>query len=109
MIMGVEEMQKMSQQGVEMYAKAFGDLGKTWQTLAAEMNDYTKRSFDEGAATMEKLLSAKSLEQAVEIQSGYAKRVYEDYMAQMTKLNALYADMAKDAYKPLEKALSGLR
>jgi phasin family protein len=105
----MEVVQKLSQQGVEAYTKAFGEYGKSWQSLAAEVTDYTKRSFEDGAQTMEKLLAAKSLEQAFEIQSGYAKRVYEDYVAQMTKLSGLYTDIAKDAYKPLEKAMGGLR
>jgi hypothetical protein len=79
------------------------------QTLTAEMTDYTKRSFEEGTATFEKLLSAKSMEQAFEIQSGFAKRAYDSYMHQMSKMGSLYAEMAKEAYKPMEKALSGTR
>ena len=52
----------------------FGEWSKGWQAIAVEMTDYTKRSFEEGTATFEKLLSAKSMEQAMEIQSGYARR-----------------------------------
>ena len=69
------------------------------------MSDYAKRSFEEGTAAFEKLLSAKSMDQAVEIQTSYAKRSYDEYMAQMSKVGALYADFAKDAFKPFEKML----
>jgi hypothetical protein len=58
---------------------------------------------------MEKLLAAKSFEQAVEIQTGYAKRAYDEYMHQVSKLGGLYADIAKEAYKPVEKALQSVR
>ena len=60
-------------------------------------------------ATVEKLLSAKSFEQAVEIQTGYAKRAYDEYMHQMSKIGGLYAGLAKEAYKPVEKALQSVR
>ena len=99
----------MSHASVDAAVKVFGEWNKGWQAIAAEMTDYTKRSFEEGTATMEKLLSAKSFEQAVEIQTGYAKRAYDEYMHQMSKIGGLYADLAKEAYKPVEKALQSVR
>ena len=100
MIKNIEDMQKLGQVNVDSYMKGFGEIGKTWQTLATEMTDYTKRSFEEGTAAFEKLLTAKSLEQAVEIQTSYAKRAYDEYMQQMSKFGSFYTDFAKDAYKP---------
>jgi hypothetical protein len=109
MIKNFEGFQKLGQQNVDVAMKMFGEWSRGWQTIAAEMTDYTKRSFEEGTATVEKLLSAKSFEQAVEIQTGYAKRAYDDYMHQVSKIGGLYADLAKEAYKPVEKALQGAR
>lgn len=105
MIKNFEDMQKLSQTNVDSAMRMFGEWNKNWQAIAAEMSDYTKRSFEEGTATMEKLMSSKSVEQAVEIQSSYAKRAYDDYMQQVTKLGGMYANMAKEAYKPVEKIL----
>ena len=109
MIKNIEDLQKLGQVNVDSYMKGFGEWNKSWQTLAAEMTDYSKRSFEEGTATVEKLLSAKSFEQAVEIQTGYAKRAYDEYMHQMSKIGGLYAELAKEAYKPVEKALQSVR
>ena len=106
MIKGLEDVQKLSQVNAESYMKGFGELNKGWQTLAAEMSDYTKRTFEEGTAVVEKLLSAKSLDQAMEIHTSFAKRSYDEYMAQMTKVGTIYADIAKEAFKPFEKVFS---
>jgi hypothetical protein len=54
-------------------------------------------------------MGAKSLEQAVEIQSNYAKRCYDDYMQQMSKIGSMYADLAKEAAKPMERFMQGSR
>jgi hypothetical protein len=105
MIKNFEDFQKLGQQNVDTAMKLMGEWSKGWQAIAAEMTDYTKRSFEEGTATVEKLLSAKSFEQAVEIQTGYAKRAYDDYMHQVSKIGGLYAELAKEAYRPVEKAL----
>ena len=54
----------------------------------------------------EQLVGAKSIEQAIEIQSQYAKKAYDTYIAEMSKLGEMYVGLAKDAYKPVEAALS---
>ena len=109
MIKNFDDFQKLGQQNVDTAMKMFGEWSKGWQAIAAEMTDYTKRSFEEGTSTVEKLMTAKSFEQAVEIQTGYAKRAYDDYMHQVSKLGGLYAELAKEAYKPVEKVLQSAR
>lgn len=103
MINGFPDFQKFGQTNVDTALKLFGDWNKGWQAIAAEMTDYSKRAFDDGTATFEKLAAAKSLEQAFEIQSSFAKKAYEDYVQQMTKIGGMYTSLAKDAYKPVEK------
>ena len=103
------DMQKLGQANVDAAMKLMGEWGKSWQAIAAEMTDYTKRSFEDGSQTLEKLMSAKTVEQAFEIQSSYAKRAYEDYMHQMSKVGGMYAELAKEAYRPLEKAMQAGR
>jgi hypothetical protein len=109
MIKPFDDMQKLSQTNVDTAMKLFGEWNKGWQAIAAEMSDYTKRSFEEGTAAFEKLIGAKSVEQAVEIQTNYAKRAYDEYMHQMSKIGGMYASLAKEAYKPVERALQNTR
>jgi hypothetical protein len=109
MIKNFDDIQKLSQTNVDTAMKMFGEWNKNWQALAAEMGDYTKRSFEEGTATFEKLIAAKSLEQAMEIQTSYAKRAYEDYMQQMNKIGGMYQGFAKEAMKPAEKLMQSVR
>lgn len=74
---------------------AWSDLGRNWQAVATEMTEYSKRAFQDGTATMEKLMAAKSVEQAFEIQTSYAKRSYEEYVQEMTRLSNLAMTFAK--------------
>jgi hypothetical protein len=104
-----DDFQKIGQTNMDSALKVFGEWNKGWQAIASEMGDYTKRSFEDGSATFEKLMGAKSLEQAIEIQSTYAKRCYDDYMQQMSKLGAMYADLAKEAAKPMERLMQAQR
>ncbi|MFM9939137.1 MAG: phasin family protein [Hyphomicrobiaceae bacterium] len=99
-----EDFQKLGQGNVDSLMKLFGEWNKGWQAITAEMTDYTKRSFEDGAQTVEKLMTAKSMEQALEIQTNFAKRSYEDYMQQLSKIGSMYAEFAKEAYRPMETA-----
>ena len=98
----VDDMQKLAKENAENAQKAFGTLSKGLQTIATEMADYSKKSFEEGSALLEQLSGAKSLDKVVEIQSDYAKKVYEGLVAQSTKIGELYTDLAKDIAKPFE-------
>lgn len=106
MLKNFEEFQKFGQNHVDTTLKQFGTVSKGLQAIAAEYTDYSKKSFEEGNAALEKLFGAKSLDKAIEIQSAYAKTAYEGFVAQATKLGELYTDLAKESYKPLEGVLA---
>jgi phasin family protein len=106
MLKNVDEMQKVGKDNVEAAMKAFGATSKGFQAIAAEVTNYSKKSFEDGTAAVERLLGAKTVEKAIEIQSEYAKTAYEGFVAQATKLGELYADLAKEAYKPFEGYLA---
>ena len=109
MINNVQDLQKFGQINAEGTMKAVTDWQKSLQTIATEMASYSKRSMEDGAKTMEKLMGVKSLDQAVEIQTSFAKRAYEDYMGQMNKIGTMYTDFAKEAYKPVATAMQQTR
>jgi hypothetical protein len=102
MINGFEDFQKIGKDNMDYAMKSFGSFSTSLQSLAVEMADYSKKSYEDSAATFEKLMAAKSLDKAVEIQTDYVKSAYEGFVAQATKVGELYADIAKDAYKPFE-------
>jgi hypothetical protein len=102
MLKNFDEFQKFGKENMDSTLKAWGQVSKGVQAIAAETADYSKKSFEEGSAAMEQLLGARSFEKAVEIQTAYAKTAYEGFVAQATKLGELYADLAKESYKPFE-------
>ena len=102
--MSTDPMQKFSKEGMDMAMKAFGAWSKNAQAIATEVADYSKKSF-EAAVAFQKLLSAKSLEKAMEVQSEYLQSSYEELVAESAKIGELYADLAREAYKPFESVL----
>jgi len=102
MLKNFDDVQKYGKDNMDATMKVWGQMSKSVQAIAAETADYSKKSFEEGSATLEKLFGAKSLDKAIEIQTAYAKSAYEGFVAQATKLGELYADLARETYKPFE-------
>jgi len=102
----IEDAGVLGKEFVNNGMKSFTSLSKSAQAIVTETSDYTKKSYESGAAAFEKLFSAKSLETAIDIQTDYAKKAYEDFVAESSKLGNLYAEMAKEAYKPFESLVA---
>lgn len=96
------------------FGKEFADNGlksvaaasKGMQAIAMEATEYSKKSFEAGSAALEKLLATKSLDKAFEVQTEYARQAYEAFVAEATRIGELYADLAKDSYKPFESIVA---
>lgn len=106
MIKNLDEVQKLGKDNVEATLKSVGAASKAFQAIAAEVTNYAKKSFEDGTAAMERLLGAKTFEKAIEVQSEYVKTSYEGFVTEATKLGELYADLAKESYKPFEGYLA---
>ncbi|MDH3195209.1 MAG: phasin family protein [Hyphomicrobiales bacterium] len=99
---GFEEYQKASQDCLNKTLESFGTCSKGLQAIAVEAADYSKKSFEAGAAHVEAMAGVKSLDKAIEAQNKFVKTAYEGGVAEATKLGELYVDLAKDLAKPFE-------
>jgi hypothetical protein len=104
--MKLDDVQKLGKDNMDATLKSFGAVSKSVQAIAVEMADYSKKSFEQSSAAIEKLFSAKTIEKAIEVQSDFVKSSYEGFVAEATKLGELYADLAKESYKPFESYLT---
>lgn len=105
MINAFQDVQKISQGNLNSAIRMWDEVGRNWQAIAMEMGAYSKRSFEDGAEAVQKLLGAKSLEQAFEIQSNYARRAYQHYLQELSTLGGMYTGLAKQAIKPFDEAV----
>lgn len=106
MVKNFEDLQQVSKENIDLAMKSVGALTKGSQAIAVEVADYSKKSFEEGTAALEKLFGVKSFEKAIELQSEYAKSAYDGFVAKATKIGELYADLAKETYKPFETMMA---
>jgi phasin family protein len=106
MVKNFEDLQQVGKDNMDSALKCWGALSKGAQAIAVEMADYSKKSFEDSTAALEKLFGVKSFDKAIEVQTEFAKTAYEGFVAEATKLSELYADLAKETYKPFESMVA---
>jgi hypothetical protein len=98
----VEDIQNYGKEQLEHVVSSASGLQSGLQAIATAYGDYTKKSFEDTKAFVEKLQGVKSLDKAIEAQSEFAKSSYETFVADSQKIAGLYGDLAKQAFKPIE-------
>ena len=83
-------------------------MNKGFQAIAAEVTDYSKKAFEDSTRAFEQLIGAKTIEQAIEIQSQYAKKAYDGYVAETYESRAAADDAAAHPDLPAAFARAGV-
>jgi phasin family protein len=104
--LGFEDFQNFSKQQVEAATAFAAMMTKGMQEIAAESAEFSKASMTAGAEAVERLMAAKTVETALQVQSEYAKSAYEGFVAKSTKINEIVAKIASEAMKPAQNAFS---
>lgn len=86
--------------GADAIPQAMARWNQGMGEIARAMVDYSKQAFEDGAATYRQLATAKSLEEAYEIQTRYAQRAMEGYMRHAQNVGALYMRLAQTSAMP---------
>src|SRR6266480_2872700 len=73
-----------------------------FQTIASAYGDYTKKSFAQTKAYVEKLSGVRSLDKVVEIQTEFARQAYETFVTESKRIRELYSGLAKQSLRPFE-------
>jgi len=98
----IEDFQQYGKEHIETVVASATTVQNGLQAIAGAYGDYTKKSFEDTKAFVEKLSGVKSLDKALEVQTEYAKSAYETFVAESQKIAGLYTDLAKQTFKPLE-------
>src|SRR5258708_35912973 len=103
----IEQYQHYLKRQNEVIVASASDLAKHIQAIATAHADYAKRSFKDGAAFFERLASAKSLEEAMEVRTEYTKIAYETFVAESKRIVETYTELFRIPLKQFGSITSG--
>lgn len=97
----VEQFQAKAKEQSDAAMASAKTLAESVQAITAAHAEYTKKALQDGSEFISKLTSIKAPGDFTALQTEFAKSAYETFVAELKKISELYADLAKQAYKPL--------
>jgi hypothetical protein len=94
-----EDIQKYGKERLEA-------MTKSWQTIAAESSDFSKKSLENSAVYVEQLLGAKTFETSLQVQSDYVRTFFTGFHEYLKKTGEVYSNFFNEAFKPIESAVT---
>jgi phasin family protein len=90
-----------SKLNLEALADSVGAAAEAAQSLSAQGAAYAKKALEDHVAVSKKLAAAKSVQEAFDIQSGYAKSAMEGYLAELTRWSDSMSSSMQRSLKPI--------
>jgi phasin family protein len=104
---GLNEMNAQSKRNLEAVVASATAAAKGAEVLGTQTMAYSKSAMERHVEATKALTSARSFQEAVELQSAYAKSAMETYLAEMTRATETLSATMKDTLRPLnERATS---
>jgi len=96
-----EDLQELSKDNVDAVVKASKILSKGMEDLTRAWFNLAQASVEQSVAVSQAMLKAKSLKEVGELQNDLAKKSFDQFVAEGTKLSELSIKVANDAAEPL--------
>jgi phasin family protein len=99
---GYETVLGYSKDTAEACMKSATVAGKGIETINSEIYSYSKDAIEESIAAGKAILGSKSIHEAFELQTDYAKSAFEAYVSELTKVSDLFTSATKSTFAPLQ-------
>lgn len=103
---GLNEVNAYSKKNLEAVIASVTAAAKGAEALGAETIAYSKAAMENQVAAAKSLSGAKSVQEVVELQTGFAKSALEAYIAQVSKASEIVSASMKDSLKPLNERVT---
>ncbi len=97
------EVAELNKQGVEafmmagnIWAKGYEDLGKAYFSFAQD-------TAERGAEVAKEIMKAKTVQDVISVQTDFAKKRFDQVVADSTKMSELSVKVATETMQPLQK------
>jgi phasin family protein len=113
LMQGMSKMMKSTEDFVafgQANLEAFVKSGQIWaagvQELTKQMASTAKETFDESVSTFKAISTAKSVKEAIDLQSTFAKTAFEKAMAESNKLTDASIKLTEQTLAPITQRVS---
>ena len=99
----LNQLNDVSKRNLEAVVASIGAATRGAEALGAQAMSYGKSSMEQTAEAARALTAARSVQEAVELQTNFARTALETYLAEMNRMSETVAASVKDSLQPLNE------
>ena len=99
---GYDAVLGYSKETAEAVMQSATVAGKGVETINGEIYAYSKQSIEDTVAATKAVMGSKSVHEAFEFQTDFAKSAFESYVAELSKISELATSTTKDTFAPFK-------
>ena len=100
------DLNAQSKRNMEALVASVTAATKGAETLGAQAMAFSKKSVEDQVAAAKTLSSAKSLQEAVELQTSFAKTSLDAYLAEVNKWSDIVSGSVRESLRPINERVS---
>jgi len=97
-----EEYTSINQNVFDVFVKASGLFAKGAEDISKAYFDYAKETAESGIEATKAVLAAKTVNDAMDVQTVYAKQAFDKFVAEGTKIGELSLKVANETFDPIK-------
>jgi len=101
-----DELAAFGRGNVDAAIQAGSIAAKGVQAIGEELAAYNKKALDIGVANAKSLFGVKTVQEAVELQTGFARAGFDELVAESTKLGKLSAKVVEETQAPINARIN---
>jgi len=101
-----DELAAVQKGNVEAFFAAQAAATKGAEAIGEQVFAFNRKAVDAGLETMKAMFGIKSFQDALELQTGFARERFEDLVAESAKLSELTIQTSRDTAEPITARLS---
>ncbi len=98
---GYDGIAETGKDNVEAMVAASAAYTKGMETIANEMMAFTKSALEQNIANAKTVMAAKTAQEMIDLQTGFAKSSFEGFVSQSTKVGEMAAKTAQETIEPI--------
>ena len=104
----LEDVTSFQRENAEALAETATLAQKGFEAIASESATFTKKSFEDSVAVAKKALSSTNVQDAIELQTEFAKTAVDAYLGHMKKIGEMFQTSAQEVAAPMNTRVTAI-
>ena len=103
---GYEDLAQLSKSNLEAVVRASQIWAKSAEDLSKALASFTQTSVEMGNKAGQAMIAVKTMQDLMEVQSGYARNSYDHFVTGASKFSDVAVKVAGEAFAPIQQSIT---